>query len=278
MPSSNQIVPCNQKHAIEESVFVIKFATPLRPDHIQKIFSLKDTSEIQSEFPSIKQRVGQKFGLKIEQKKPPKIVETGDTSDLAGIRFERFRTNGTLEKVLQIEGDHISYHCFEYTRWAEVWLDAKRFLKAAAFFVDDIKVAVIALNVRDRFDFDGSAKDFDPADFFIEDSPYLVKNIFELRDLWHCHHGFFETIEIPYVDRELLVTNISTELATVNKLNIRINCFFEARIKPPGVKTEALFYDDKLVEEIMGDLHNKNKKILIQIIKPEIAKKLSLKV
>ena len=278
MPSSNQIVPCNQKHAIEETVFVLKFAVPLRPDHIQKIYSLKDKNNIlKSNFPSIKPIMGHKIGLTLGPEKESKIIET-EHVDLGGILFQRFKASGLPEKVLRIGHDHISYHCFEYTRWNEVWSAAKNFLKAASSFIDDVKIAIVALNVRDRFDFKGSVKDFNPANFFIKDSPYLVQNVFNIRELWHCHHGYFEKVTIPYIDRELLVTNISTETAANKELNIRINCFFEARINPPGVRTEELFHDDDLIKKIMADLHHKNKVMLTQIIKPEIAEKISLKV
>ena len=275
MYTQNMIKPCYENHAIEEAVFVIRLTSPLSQKHFDNILSLKETHEIKATFPRIRQTVGRVMGVKFEKDQQP-VIEPETKSNLTGIFFERFKPSGLAEKVLAAEGDRIVFHCFEYTRWNEIWQEARNFLKAISFFLSDLRVAIVALNVRDKFIFKGSPKSFDPAILFKKGSPYLTPNIFKIRELWHCHHGYFEKVTNQKVDKELLVTNTSTEMSGSNELNAKINCFFEARLNPPGIDVQELFDETDLIDELMTDLHYKNKKVLNDIIVKDMAKRIDL--
>jgi len=276
MSTQNKIKPCNKDHAIEEAVFVIRLTSPLSQKHFDNILSLKETHEIKATFPRIRQTVGRVIGVKFEKNQQPVIEEPEAKPNLAGIFFERFKPSGLPEKVLAAEGDRIAFHCFEYSRWKDVWKEARNFLKDISIYLSDLRAAIIALNVRDKFIFKGSPKSFDPAILFKKRTPYLTPNIFKIRDLWHCHHGYFEEVKNPKVDKELLVTNTSTEKSRGKELNVKINCFFEARLKPPGISVQELFDEEDLINELMTDLHNKNKRVLNDTIIAGMAKRISL--
>lgn len=277
MARKQLVQPCNKNHAIEETVFVIKFVSPFSQDHFKKISSLKDRPEIKETFPRSRETVGPLLNIKFDQNRPP-VIETGTKQNTAGIFFERFKPNGLPEKIITAEGDRLTFNCFEYSRWSKVWPEARRFLETAALFISNLKVATIALNVKDKFLFKGTPEDFEPNYLFKKDSPFLTPNIFQLKELWHCNHGYFEKIDDPKVEKKLLVTNTSIETSGSNELHAKINCFFEGRLEPPGISVQELFTEEKLIDKLMNDLHQINKNVLLDIINAEMAKRINLKV
>ena len=269
------IIPSQKTHAVEEAVFVIKFPSPLSEDQLKKALSLQE--ELKEIFPRIVQKINPGLQLKIEKGGSPQFSDPGQK--LTGVIFERFKTDATPEKIISVEGFHIAFHCFNYSRWKNVWPEARRFLKKLIDEISISPVELLALSVRDCFIFNGSFEEFDPALVFRKDSLFLVQNVFSIRNLWHSHHGFFELSDNKIVEKDLLVTNISTEADSSSKMKIRIDCFFESRLKPPGLMAEELFSDDKnLIDEIFNILHTKNKKILNKIITPETAASICLEV
>jgi uncharacterized protein (TIGR04255 family) len=263
--------PAGGKHAIEEVVFEINLATepPLQVQKYESILSdlLKD------DLP------------KFENKILTGIHVTDDTvrkeePELTGFALHSFKKDGSVQFRLHSmkgppEGQSwVAINILEYSRWNKIKPKALRWLEAILEVQEDLVANGITLNYIDRFYWD--SEDPFPADdvFQFKESNYVPTALQDNQIGWssrlsfaHKEDGFTQTDTVAVAHEFNQVHNFSR--ATVS-MPLRV-VFNEAR-------TYAELFSEGSVNELFDKLHNDNKRILADILKPEIQDMIELEI
>lgn len=257
--------PINNAHSIVETVFFIQFSPAFAPSTIRKLISVKE--ELKEQFPNSNPINKTDFKIDLVEGCQSVVNKT----ESVGIELQRTRADGSLEWMLRTAEDTISIHCLDYTRWNEVWQQAETYLIKALGHIEgsDSFVSSIGLRCIDRFLYEDDPEQSDLTKLFIRDTPYIVKTAFTHGPLWHCHSGWFESLN---------------GLQCLNQLNV--NADF-ANIK--GNKTLSITVDHNAIAIVeqnsnqktnlsstMNQLHVKNKRLLIDLLTKQMAKRINL--
>jgi uncharacterized protein (TIGR04255 family) len=258
--------PINNAHSIVETVFFIQFSPAFGASTIRKLISVKD--ELKEQFPKSNpiNRTAFKFDL----------AEGGQTvmneAESVGIELQRTRADGSLEWMLRIAEDIVSVHCLDYTRWDEVWQQAETYLTKALGHIDgsDSFVSSIGLRCIDRFLYKDDPKQSNLTELFKQDTPYIVKTAFTHGPLWHCHSGWFEGLN----DLECLIQlNVNADFANIEgkkALSITVDHSATAILEQQASNQTTNF------SPIMNQLHDKNKRLLIDLLTQKMATRINL--
>jgi len=103
----------------------------------------------------------------------------------------------------------------QYTRWAPVFAQvltiAQALLPVAAKAAPLVR---LGLQVVDSFNWNGPVEELVVSDVFRRDSPWMSPHAFECRSFWHCHHGYFESVELEGCTQQLNNVNVSVSSAS----------------------------------------------------------------
>jgi uncharacterized protein (TIGR04255 family) len=192
------------------------------------------------------------------------------TSGPAGHTFSRQGPAGTA-RALEVQRNRAVGQVNDYTRWAPVWKEVKNWFSTIGSIIGDRQITHVGLQYNDVFHWRGDPDSLDLKKVFSENSTLLPRNVFTLKGLWHSHHGYF-------VDRLKPVNHQLLE-------NINVNLQDELGQRSIVITTvhKALVADirgwDQMstkIDELMEDLHSRNKDILKNLLSDEAAKSITL--
>ena len=248
-----------------KSFFLFSLTHAFGASTIRKLLSVKE--ELKEQFPNSNpiNKTAFKFDL----------AEGGQTfmneAESVGIELQSTRADGSLDWMLRTAEDTISVHCLDYTRWDEVWQRAEAYLIKALGHIDgsDSFVSSIGLRCIDRFLHEDNPEQSDLTKLFNQDTPYIVKTAFTHGPLWHCHSGWFEGLNSLQCLNQL---NVNADFANINgnkTLSITVDHNAIAIVEQNSNQKMNL-------SSIMNQLHVKNKRLLIDLLTKQMAKRINL--
>ncbi len=120
------------------------------------------------------------------------------------LQFTRFRPDGQLDWRLHILNEHIVVNCMAYTRWLNIWAQARKLFAAVGDVLPDGRqLASIGLQYINFFRWDGAPEDYDAATLLDRESHFVPSSLFGRGRYWHLHQGWFSSVTEPVVGRVL---------------------------------------------------------------------------
>ena len=157
------------------------------------------------------------------------------------------------------------------------------------------RMDIVAFNLQyhDRFIWDGDLSEFNSAIVFREESHLLAPNIFDVDDLWHSHHGYFEYPDEPY--KHQLLNSMEVQLIPSERAGLDPNQGLISDIKVSHrifhgvehaggtgtlINTEDQTFgtgdEAGLLDTYMNEMHDKNKLLLSRLINDEMCGMINL--
>jgi uncharacterized protein (TIGR04255 family) len=265
--------PFSEKNAIEEVVFMLYFdnRTPIsKPPQYKKLHE----GDFQKDFPKFETLALNSFTLnQFGVQSKSNILENGFT-------FEQYKPNGGLLYRMrgelglpeQGEGSWIAINILDYESWTIESDRAYRWLNKILDVEDQIDVKAISLHYIDTFIWESETK-LPFNEIFNADSEYKPKKINDEALRWQSSMSYDEVLED---------NSLTTQLKISMDHNI-VNQFKRIRIENPlkiDYKT-SIEFKSSLPEKIIEDfkyLHDKNKKVMKDILTKEVCKKIDMEV
>ncbi len=132
-------------------------------------------------------------------------------------------------------------------------------------------ISSVGLQYNDVFHWRDSPESLDLKRVFRVGSSLVPAHIFELRDLWHSHHGYFVHQTEPVKHRLLENVNINM-LEELGQRSILISTVHKAEVPDIWSWDQLAGFIDSL----MDDLHKRNKATLGNLLSEEAASMISL--
>jgi uncharacterized protein (TIGR04255 family) len=269
MMTSDLLTPYKGNHAIQNVTFALEWAGGFDAALFHEI---RGNLAITEKFPKATEQKA--IILNIDGSIG---VPSSQTHDVSGIVFEKFNSHGMLSKSLAINRQHCLIANNEYTRWLNIWFEARDLfgyvLPIAA--KHNKNIAAIGLQYTDIFTWHGTSHNFDLSMIFNQDSQVLPKHVFGLKKLWHIHQGYFKKTT-EEADCETL-NNININLvAEGGVLQIQIITAHRAIFTQPATNIEKWGQKDSMLDKIVCNLHDENKLILSDLLTHDIQCKIKL--
>lgn len=269
------VVPIAGPHAIKTVSFGLEWQEPLQEDLLILLRALH--LKVRDRLPRVIQH--QEIGFQIVVSPAPPVQETPPKPRLSGLSFEALQPNGEPGWSLAIQRNFLAVTCHVYSRWNDIWPLAKDLLLPfVPVLARECGISVIGLQYVDQFRAIGASERFRAADLFRDGSQFLPKHVFELDDLWHSHHGFFQAMTAPTAHRRL--NNIDVDVVNANEERlIQITTAHRALLDQPATDGAALLVDKDGGElhHHMVELHQVNKQLLRQLLNDDICEQINLR-
>jgi uncharacterized protein (TIGR04255 family) len=274
--SSGHFDPVHSAHAIESVVLGVQFDRPLT-DHA--ILQLQQAcTSLSSELPGVAEIRG--FGVSFgPQGVSPILQQSTNVPD--GFARTRTAPNGAIEKELRIDRGGIVFRNSKYSRWNDVWVEAKNYISIILTAVDsEVKLSSYYLNYSDKFIWRGIESALEPKLLLQTDSPYLSPSIFTGEDLWHSHTGKFIRAD-PHVKRLQVVNSDCVEEPTNDGKTqriVRVATVLTDMLNMPGFEPLSIEPKDalKFLDTRMNDLHTLLKSMFSEIVTQEVSNRIGL--
>lgn len=270
------IAPIAGSHAIKTVSFGLEWRAPLSEDVLLLLKTLH--VKVRDRLPRLTQQEAIELQILVSPDPPPQPAPANPR--LAGLKFEALQPNGEPHWSLVIQGNFLAVTCHVYSRWQEIWPQARGLLAPfVPVLARECGIAVIGLQYSDQFRAIGPAGTFLAADLWRAGSPLLPAQVFTLQDLWHAHHGFFEQLDEPRSHRRL--NNIDVDVIAVNQQHlIQLTTAHRAFLDQQTRDSAQLLggSEDGLLDHFMGELHQVNKRILRQILNDAVCHHINLRV
>lgn len=262
----SKLYPVAGDHAIQQVIFAIDWDQPLQSSDFIAKFEATCPEILKKDFLSPKKATGITVQF-------TDGVQSVSHNEIAGLNFERHNSFGAITRFVSLSKENFLIGFNEYTRWAEIFAIAKQYLESA--FSNDLNslpIASFGLQYTDVFDWKSDKSLLDYECVFNKESPYLPKHALGLKDLWHSHHGYFETLGKPFNSKILD--------------NVNINVVDNGAIRSVQITTshrvmlnDALWgYNDHKENhyQLLDDLHQRNKRIIKEMLSKEVLERINL--
>lgn len=267
--------PFGDKHAINTVSFVVELDAPLDSKALHELSLLH--SRLKEELPRKAEEQAVVVNLS------PNSISGGSvrsgSPELRGFVFDRLTPDGRQEWALKIQPDHVQVLCTKYDRWDSVWSRAETFFHIVLPVIHKYRaISVVGLQYIDEFIWEGTKSELKPSELFQENSEYLVPNIYEMSDLWHCHHGYFSEISNPAPCKLLNNINIDLLDSAENRV-VRITTTHRAMLRDhirTHISVAGADNSGNTVDAHMSALHVENKDVLNKLLSDEIQKRIKL--
>lgn len=258
--SLSKLYPFAGNHAIQNAVFVLEWPSPLEPERIKAISEL---AELKADFPTIQQM--QTLTVNINA---PGIAPE-HSSQIGGVHFllQNPQQHGATVRSIQLSTQNCIVVMSEYSGWENVWAQVRKwFSTLLPLILDGRPLTGIALQYSDVFTWKDTAESLDCRKVFREGSPYLPANAVEQKNLWHSHHGWFESPAKPMPHR--LLTNVNINLVD-NPDTSRAVTLLTVH-KADNFAIWGLDEANANIDEMMPILHNQDKQTLRNLLSDDV--------
>ncbi|WP_168662342.1 hypothetical protein [Paraburkholderia sp. SG-MS1] len=138
----------------------------------------------------------------------------GHASELGAVLFASASAlpTGQVGRTLQVNRDNCVVVVNDYTRWDTVWPQVVNWLGVVLPTVlAGRAMTAFTLQFHDVFNWKDDPALLDLREVFAPNCPYLPPNCYDLRTLWHSHHGFMEQVVEPAQGTVLDNVNINVQ-------------------------------------------------------------------
>ena len=260
------VKPSNDNNAIKVIAFVLEFQQEIDESTVDKLrVFYQNNAEIKKDLP--REQLLHTMMIQMEGQQ-----QVSNKQVVGGVAFDSLLANGSQEWSLSVRGNVVVVTCGRYTRWDQVWNQAKSYFSAVLPLLSDKTFKFITLEYVDEFFISNHNSEWKKELFNLE-SKYLPSNIHDLDGFWHSHHGF-HLHEVQPVEQRVL-NNIDIDYISDpggHKLLIRTQHKSEL--------LEAINYSenfmDETVDKIMNNNHTFNKELMVNLLSTEIQSKIKL--
>lgn len=254
--------PLKEHNAIEAATFTVALREPPSVDSMAAIRAALDT--FAAELPGQQAQQQSHTGIFIAMGSglPP----FGDA-----VRFVA-QPNGTHSWRVQCNGPVLQVACFDYTRFADVWPRALRYLSAMLKAAGPTaQVVEVSHHYVDKFLYPEGMElaDYNMAELFLPQTPYLTAQSWHSGLLWHVFQGWFVNHGEPRrVLHQLNLSNTEltpTEIATV----IEHRCtqqWHQLHISSAQALVDVSSGGNCPLDTIVRELHIAHKTLLKQLL------------
>ena len=281
-------------HAIVRASFAVSFASPPTPQTIRELLALH--SKLSKAYPRRQETQARRIGIQAASLGAEELTSEVGEPILAGFTFDSLQADGQVERSITLKDNNLSITRADYESWEKTWGEARRIFELMLpMLLQRSDVIAFHLQYHDRFIWEGDLTGFRAELIFRRDSQLLAPNIFEVHDLWHSHHGYFEYPDQPHKHQLLNVAevqlipsadagldpNLGLGLVAEIKLNHRTSHGVEragGRAKVIKTVEEVLGTGDGtgLIDTYMDEMHEKNKRLLRGLINDDMCEKIRL--
>ena len=159
-------------------------------------------------------------------------------------------------------GPDVAVNCLTYTRWPNIWRDAKGlFVFVARSLPEDTLVDSVSLQYVNVFSWSGRTEDYDSKMLLNGESSLVPDSVLDHGPYWHLHQGWFSPADgetgARFLDR-MHIDAIDDQKGThVAKLESFHRFDFE-RNSRPRVGT-AFITDETMIDATFDRLHDRAK-------------------
>jgi uncharacterized protein (TIGR04255 family) len=265
-----QFVPLHEAHAIERLLIVVQFSGQLDDADLAQV---KRAGEQFPELPGVTEL--QTFTVTVGQIAPPAAP-----NQLSGVSFRAVSKQGTTETELRVDRSSLVFRTSIYTRWDEVWGQARRyFAELVPIFAARGVLSGVALNFVDKFVWTGQPDESRGSMLLREASPFVAPHVFSAEDLWHSHFGKF--VRVDNKVKRLLNVNLdclNEEPAQGLRRVISITTVATDMFNQPGFEQLALGEGATVgdLHKRLDELHDYIKKVFAEVIGDRMTKRIAL--
>ncbi|MGF6776145.1 hypothetical protein [Paraburkholderia sp. GAS334] len=238
--SLDALHPVAGNHAIQTAAFVVEWGTPLDTQVLRAVRGLAE--KLRASFPIVQEQ--QIATVQIDLRKPNRGPTRGPTkgkaggqtgthqsAELGGVLFAGAATHasGQAGRTLQVNRDNCVVVVNDYTRWDEVWPKVIAWLDVVLPTVLlGRPLKAFTLQFHDVFNWREDPATLDLREVFAPNCPYLPPNCYDLKTLWHSHHGFMEEVTEPA--QAVVLDNININVQDIAGPQRQISALLTHRI------------------------------------------------
>ena len=279
-------------HAIVQAAFTVHFNSKATAQTIRELLGLH--SKIKEEYPRRQEARGRTIGFAASALEDDEFRPDVSEPLLAGLSFDSLKADGQILRSITAHENQLSIMRADYDHRDKTWAEVREiFDLMLPALIERSDAVAFQLQYRDRFVREGDRNEFRADKLFRTGSRMLVPNIFEVEDLWHSYHGYFEYPDQPHKHQLLNLAevqvippeNVGLDQEPWLLVEVRLNHrafhgWDRAGGRPNPIQTveEILGADDAvgLIDAYMEELHNKDKWLLARLINDEMCDRINL--
>lgn len=269
-------LPFLEKHSIQEAQISLLFIGSFDQHTIELARGFAQT-ELSGELPRVAEGRGVAFQVDITDPAEPAMPQTMP-SGVVGFRLARVKGDGQIARVLQLENNLLSVSFMDYESWETTGEDALKYLRSVLISLPLEQNPVVALSLRfiDRYTYSGDPGDARADKLFVRGNPYITPHTFDAGPMWHCNTGWFD--DTAHDDRVLHNLNVTSSLVDLSS-TVTIDHLATRHLEAPRHTLATVFEPPAgatgLVEALES-LHDRNKNILRQALRPEMLARIGM--
>ncbi len=251
--------PLNEDHAIESVKFSVVFSSGILA---QSILAVEQSHDLWRE------------SLPARSVADVSIESSGRTGNAPGVFFAFVRPDGSPSWSMTVAVNKIDVECFLYSRWERVWTEARGYFVKVIEILSktqpSLEIGAVELTVKDVFV--ATEKNY-PLDQLLKPCARLPEFIFHAGQAWHANSGWFEVREGAHRTLHNLNCDATpTQDATL----INMSHYQQGGMKSPINISANATNISKILEESMSTLHKANKRLMIELLRDEMASRIGL--
>ena len=260
-----KFLPHQTHNAIVRVSFVCEFAQPFGEG--LRAFEAAHP-KFREDFPKL--NLGQGFNIQLGAGGAPVHVPA-----LAAVEYQDYDRDGQLKRSFQAQQVVLVFVHNRYTRWADIWSEARRILAAGLEIIPHAQLQAFGLEYVDRFTAPVAEGRPDVTRLFRRETQYLVPRIFDFPGIWHSHHGSLQE-DIPDPQRHSKNDNINVDLIReqLPSPQFAINMVLRHR----RVLAQAVMASASVshLDVFMDEMHKTDKMMLGDMLTAEAAHEINL--
>ena len=275
-----EYLPFQERHSIQEAQISILFLGPFEQRAIEEARG-DAQAELSEDLPRVSEGHRTSVQIDMDMTALPSSTSTRlETRELGlmGFRLSKVQGNGQPARVLQLEDNALSVSFMDYDSWEATRKDALKYLRTVSVSLplEQNPVVAFSLGFIDRYTYSGNPGEARADKLFVRDNPYIASHIFDAGAIWHCNTGWLD--DATQGDRVLHNLNVTSSLVDLSS-TITIEHQATRHLVAPR-HTLATLFDPPAgatgLVEALESLHDRNKGILRQALRPEMLARIGM--
>ncbi|WP_160320415.1 TIGR04255 family protein [Rhizobium ecuadorense] len=261
--------PVSGDHAIAEVVFGLSFSRPFAAPEIERV--ARSHSKWKADLPRLNRTPGFPFMIGNNLQFADGIQFGGIAG---GVSFERIKTDGSLDWRVLVDQNNIFVNCLSYTRWAEIWPRAAKYMQDVIGVAGaaDALVSSATLQYVDIFKWTSDVSEYN-ARQVMKPGQNVPPVLFDKGPFWHLHQGWFEPADNGRVLSRVHIDAVQDDEGIPI---VKFDTYMQHQLATFYTPTEAI--SGGWIESTFASMHDKNKILLASFITDEMATRINLNV
>ena len=272
--------PVRAEESIKQVVIGLILTSRPEPDAMREAISLHGA--LRQRYPRRHEHRANTFALN-----PAKgLVDGVEASELAGFSFDYVNPDGNVKQAILCVDQTLRVVQTDCSDLNQIWEKAYEEI-AMVLPVLGQDVTNLVFERLDRFVWDGERSEFRAENLFRSETRWLTPNVFDARDIWHSHHGFFEYRKEPHPHRLLHVVEVATEdrptePAMTLVADVKQSLNITNGMHAPGernrtMSTEELLRPEcRLLHDYFSDLMKRTETVLMDLVNEDVYREIEL--